>query len=190
MINLLASILVVLTGLYLIGLALVLLLSPARATRFLCGFASSAFAHYLELVLRLIAGGAILLSASRMLLPDLFVILGWVLVVTTAGLFAVPWRWHQRFARRAVPYATRNLRLVGAASFALGVFVLASVVLGGALLSTGSARLHQWVPPPSNNDLRPTPYHDASHQSRQQGAGDAGRWAAKSCNPSQPSNNL
>ena len=70
MISLLASILVLLTGLYLIGLAVALFLSPARAKRFLGGFASSAFTHYLELVLRLIAGGAILLYASE--LPDYF----------------------------------------------------------------------------------------------------------------------
>lgn len=131
MINMLASIVVLLTGFYLVGLALGLLLSPEGATRFLGGFASSGFIHYLELVLRLIAGGAILLYAPQMLFSGFFVIVGWVLVVTTVGLFAVPWQWHQRFARRAVPYATRNLRLVAVASFAFGVFVLASVVLGG-----------------------------------------------------------
>ena len=131
MINLLASILVLLTGLYLIGLAVVLLLSPARATRFLGGFASSAFTHYLELALRLIAGGAILLYAPQMLFSGFFVILGWILVVTTVGLLAVPWQWHQRFAQWGVPYATRSSRLITVASFVFGGFVLASVILGG-----------------------------------------------------------
>jgi len=139
MINMLASIVVLLTGFYLVGLALGLLLSPEGATRFLGGFASSGFIHYLELVLRLIAGGAILLYAPQMLFSGFFVIVGWVLVVTTAGLFAVPWQWHHRFAQRAVPYATRNLRLVAVASFAFGVFVLASVVLGGAAQKFGAA---------------------------------------------------
>jgi hypothetical protein len=74
MISLLASIMVLLTGLYLIGLALGLFLSPARAARFLGGFASSAFTHYSELVLRLTAGGAILLCAPQMLFSDFFVI--------------------------------------------------------------------------------------------------------------------
>jgi hypothetical protein len=128
--SLLASMLVLLTGLYLTGLSLVLLLSPARGIRFLAGFAGSAFTHYLELVLRLIAGGAILLYAPQMLFSGFFVIFGGVLVVTTIGLFAVPWQWHHRFAQRAVPYATRNSRLVAVASFVLGGFVLASVILG------------------------------------------------------------
>lgn len=64
MINLLASVLLWLTGLYLISLALVMLLAPARTKRFLDGFASSTFIHYLEFGLRLIAGMAILLYAA------------------------------------------------------------------------------------------------------------------------------
>jgi hypothetical protein len=130
MISLLASILVLLTGLYLIGLAVGLFLSPARAARFLAGFASSALTHYLELVLRLTAGGAILLCAPQMLFSDFFVIFGWILVATTVGLFAVPWQWHRRFAQWGVPYATRNLKPVAGASFVFGGFVLASVILG------------------------------------------------------------
>ncbi len=128
MINLLTSILVLITGLYLIGLAVVLLLSPERATRFLGSFASSAFTHYLELVIRLITGGAILLYAPQMRFSGFFVIFGWVLVVTTVGLFAIPWQWHHRFAQGAVPYATRNLRFVAVASLVFGGFVLASVI--------------------------------------------------------------
>jgi hypothetical protein len=139
MINLLASILVLLTGLYLIGFAVGLLLSPARATRFLGGLASSAFTHYLELLLRLIAGVAILLYAPRMLFPNFFVIFGWILVATTVGLFAVPWQWHQRFAQWGVPYATRNLKLVAGASFVFGGFVIASLILGGTQQWSGAA---------------------------------------------------
>jgi hypothetical protein len=131
MINLLASILVSLAGFYLIGLAGLLLVSPARAQSFLGGFASSAFTHYLELGIRLIAGVAILLSAPRMLFSGLFVISGWVLVLTTVGLFAVPWRCHRRFAQWGVPRATRHLRLIAVASFVFGGFVLACVILGG-----------------------------------------------------------
>ncbi len=131
MVNLLASILVSLTGLYLIGFALITLLSPARAKRFLGGFASSASTHYLELVLRLIVAGAILLHARQMLFSDFFVIFGWILVVTTVGLFAVPWQWHQRFARWGVPLASRNLKLIAGGSFVFGGFVIAAIIFGG-----------------------------------------------------------
>jgi hypothetical protein len=66
MIDLLALALVLLTGLYLIGLGAVSLFAPARATFFLEGFASSARAHYVELVLRLGAGFALVTYAPRM----------------------------------------------------------------------------------------------------------------------------
>jgi uncharacterized protein YjeT (DUF2065 family) len=130
MINLLALILVLLVGFYLIGLAGLLLVSPARGKRFLFGFASSAFTHYFELVIRLISGVAILLYAPLMLFSGFFVVLGWVLVVTTAGLFIIPWQWHRQFAQWGVSYATRHLRLFAVASFVFGGFVLASVILG------------------------------------------------------------
>ena len=123
-------ILVLLTGLYLVSLAGLLLLSPTRGKYFLGGFAGSAFTHYLEILLRFIAGGAILLYAPQMLFSDFFVILGWILALTTVGLLAVPWRWHQRFAQWAVPYATRRLWLVAVASFVFGGFIIASVILG------------------------------------------------------------
>ena len=146
MMNLLASILVLLAGFYLIGLAGLLSVSPARGKRFLGGFASSAFTHYFELAIRLIAGVAILLHAPRMLFSAFFLILGWVLVITTVGLFTVPWQWHRRFAQWGVPYATRYVRLLAVASFVFGGFVLASVILGsgtekwlGAVFSLGSA---------------------------------------------------
>ncbi|MEO6059401.1 MAG: hypothetical protein ABIQ05_05495 [Candidatus Limnocylindria bacterium] len=133
MIRSLASVVVMLLGLYLAGFAIVSLSSPARAQRFLGGLASSAFAHYLELLLRFIAGGALLLAAPQMLFSAFFVIVGWVLIVTTVGLLAIPWQWHHRFAKWAVPNATANLRLVAIASFAFGGVVTASVIIGRAI---------------------------------------------------------
>jgi hypothetical protein len=127
----LALALVVSTGLYLVGLAAVSLLAPARAARFLLGFAGSALAHYLELLIRLLVGGAFVLHAPRMPFTSFFVLFGWVLIVTTVGLIAVPWRWHRRFARWSVPYALRSLKLVAIASLAFGLFVLAAVLRGG-----------------------------------------------------------
>ena len=130
MAGLLAAGIVVVTGLYFVGLAAVSLSAPGVATRFLLGHAGSAFAHYLELLLRLAAGTAFLLHAPSMRFPAVFDALGRVLVATTLVLCAVPWRWHQRFAQRSVPHAVRYLKLIAIASFVLGVFVLTAAALG------------------------------------------------------------
>jgi hypothetical protein len=127
----LAPALVVLAALYLLGLGTAALLAPARATRFLSGFAGSARAHYLELAIRLVVGSALVAHAPDMRLPGLFSAFGWVLVITTAGLLALPWRWHQRFAQHAVPRATRHLWLVALVALALGAFMLTAASMPG-----------------------------------------------------------
>lgn len=132
MIHLLTGAVVLLTGAYLLGLAAVSLFAPARAAQFLGGFASSALTHYVELALRLGAGGAMVIYAPSMRFSDAFALVGWMLIITAAALAAVPWRWHQRFARWAVPQALPHLRLVAAVSILFGTLVLGSVILGPA----------------------------------------------------------
>lgn len=130
MADLLVSVPVLLAGVYLVALAAVALVSPERAKRFLASFAGSAPAHFLELFVRLVVGAALVLYAPHMKFAGLFAVSGWVIVVTTIGLLAVPWRWHRRFATWSVPHATRNMWLFALGSLAVGVFVLLSVVLG------------------------------------------------------------
>lgn len=130
MIEQLAFAVVLLTGLYLIGLAAVSLLAPARAALFLGGFATSALTHYIELVLRLSAGGAMVIYAPKMRFSEAFALVGWVLIITTAVLLAVPWQWHHRFAQWAVPQAIPYLRIIAVTSFLFGGLVLTCVILG------------------------------------------------------------
>lgn len=106
-------------GLSLIGLAGLIAFKPAAAERFLKSFASSARAHYTEQTGRLIAGTGLVIFSSAMWFTDLFRLLGWLIVITAAGLFLVPWRWHRRFGQWAIPLAIRHLRLYG-----LGAIIL------------------------------------------------------------------
>ena len=52
-----------------------------------------------------------------------------IILGTTAVLLLVPWRWHRRFASKAVPRALPYLRLIALASLVSGAAVLAAVVL-------------------------------------------------------------
>ncbi len=119
-----AGLVVILSGGYLVGLGALSIVSPQRVARFLGAFASSAFAHFLEQCIRLVAGAAIVLYAPHMRFPGFFQAFGWVLVITSACLFVIPWRWHHRFAQQVIPQRTRNVRLYGIASAALGALVL------------------------------------------------------------------
>lgn len=64
--------------------------------------------------------------------PPIFHGFGWILIVTSLVMFVVPWRWHRKFAQRAVPQALRYIKLRGVSSIALGATLVASVVWGSA----------------------------------------------------------
>ena len=132
MIEAVALAIVMVTGIFFLSLGGTSLVAPARASRFLLGFAGSPSKHYAELVVRLLVGVAFVLAAPRAFAPVAFTLFGWLLLVTTAGLLFSPWHWHHRFAGRAVPEALRFLPIVGIASVALGALVLWAVARGSA----------------------------------------------------------
>lgn len=115
---------VYLAGFYFVALAAAAILRPSRAAVFLAGFAQTAPRHYLELFLRAIVGAALVVQASRMPFATAFFTFGWMLVLTTAGLAILPWRWHRAFAERAIPRITRHLITVGCVSLLLGMSIL------------------------------------------------------------------
>ena len=123
----LAGVVVVTTGLWLVGFALLIVVAPVRAERFLKSFASSARTHYTEQVLQLIAGSGIVAFSFQMRFPDLFKIFGWLIVVTAIGLLLVPWQWHRRFGQWAIPLAIRHIKLYALGSFVLGTLILLSM---------------------------------------------------------------
>lgn len=95
--------------------------------RFVLAFASSARAHFTEQALRLVAGTAFILFAPEMRYPWVFEIFGWVLIVTSALLLLIPWRWHRWFAQKVLPPVVRHLRLFSLVALGLGGFVLWAV---------------------------------------------------------------
>lgn len=132
MLEVLALTLVVLTGIYFCALAVAALLVPAKASRFLLGFASSPRVHYIELSIRFLVGVALVIYAPRMSASGAFSLFGWVLLITTTCLLLLPWRWHHWFAQQAVPRAISYIKVIGICSLALGGFILAAVILGNA----------------------------------------------------------
>ena len=132
MVHALALGVVLLAGLYLVLLGAAAFAARERATRFLAGFATTARAHWAELAVLAVVGGAFVLASPRLRPAPAFALVGWVLLLTALALALVPWRTHHAFARRAVPHAVRHLRLVGAAALAIGALVLAAALSAAA----------------------------------------------------------
>lgn len=127
-----SGIVVTAIGVYLIGLAILIVIRPALAARFLNSFASSMRVHIVEQAARLIAGISFVHFAPLTAYSVYFRVFGWLLIVTTLGLLLVPWRWHRSFAERVVPVAIRYLRLIALGALGMGgliLYVMADAVL-------------------------------------------------------------
>ena len=119
-------------ALFFLVLGLLALARPSVAKRFLLGFATSASKHYLELSMRLLAGGAMLVAAPHSAQPMALTVFGWLLIGTTLVMALVPWRIHRRFAETSVPQALRFLPMIGVSSFVLSGWLLWSVFIASA----------------------------------------------------------
>jgi hypothetical protein len=122
--SLLAGIVVITFGIFLIGLSGLAFAQTVLAERFFMSFASSARAHYMEQAFRLLIGAALIVLSPAMSQGSVFRVIGWVLVISSVALILLPWRWHQRFARRVLPTLIRHMRLYAVGLFGFGVLLL------------------------------------------------------------------
>lgn len=129
----LAAVIVVVSAAWLIGLAMVAFARPEVVKDFFGKFASSAFAHFLEMFLRLMIGAAFVIYAPQMKFPAAVKAFGWLLIVTTAVLLFVPWKLHRRFADKSLPMINKWITLFGVVSLFGGVFILYSFFFGPTL---------------------------------------------------------
>ena len=125
-----AAVVIVAFGLFLIALTGVAFAKPAIAERFVTAFASSARTHYAEQVIRLLIGAALVVLAPTMWQPKIFWLVGWAVVVSSVALMCVPWQWHHRFAERVLPIVVRHLKLCSVGPFAFGALLLYAVFAG------------------------------------------------------------
>lgn len=115
-----AFLILILAGIYFLLLGTVCIFAAAMAKHFLLGFAGSAFKHYLEMILRMIVGIAMVIQAPHLLYPTAFTVFGWMLIGTTAVLLVIPWTLHQRFAEKVLPRVAASLPLMGVVSIVMG----------------------------------------------------------------------
>lgn len=127
-----AGIVVVAFGLFLIGLSGIAFANPALAERFFMSFASSARAHYIEQVSRLLLGVSLVVLSPAMWQASIFRVIGWAIVISSVGLMLLPWRWHHHFGQWALPTVVRHMRLYAVGLFAFGVLLVYGAFSAGS----------------------------------------------------------
>jgi hypothetical protein len=127
-----AKAIVAVVAIFFMMLGAVALVRPPIARGFLLGFASSALKHYSELLARVLVGGSLLLIARDSAYSTALSAFGWLLIITTAFMALVPWRFHNRFTQWAVPKALRFLPLIGITSLVIGALLLLVIIAGSS----------------------------------------------------------
>jgi hypothetical protein len=129
--TLVAAVVVVAFGLFLIVLTGVAFAKPALAARFLMSFASSARTHYIEQAVRLLIGTSLVVLSPTMWQANVFWFIGWAIVVSSVALILLPWQWHHQLGERVLPMIVRRMNVYAIGLLAFGAFLLYGVLAGG-----------------------------------------------------------
>lgn len=108
------------------------MIAPDRAMWLVVANAPSRPVFYVQILVRIMAGMALVGIAPRLFVPPLFTLLGWSYAIPAAILLLVPWKMHVQAADRATSRLRPLVRYIGVASLILGVTVAASFWRVGA----------------------------------------------------------
>jgi hypothetical protein len=98
------------------------------AVAFLSLFASSAKAHYIEQFYRLVVGLGLFIYGDHMLFSGLFKIFGGSLIATSLLLIMLPWKWHNKLGKWAIPILNRHIVVYAVSASILGLAILYCVL--------------------------------------------------------------
>lgn len=120
-----AKYIVVIFGIFLIGVGLLMLLKPAKARKYLRLAGSTNLINYTEITVRMIPAAGLVLYAEYSKFSEIFMYLGWFMIATSLALYLIPRKLHHRYALMCANILTPKLiRITSPFSilFGLGIF--------------------------------------------------------------------
>jgi len=123
------KLIVILFGLFIIFAGFIMLLNPEKARRIVSRAGSTIFINYAELILRMSAGIALILSAENSKSEFLFQILGWFITVSSVIIMIVPRKLHHQYSVKSAKIIKPNyFRIISPFSFLFGGFLIYAVL--------------------------------------------------------------
>ncbi len=92
---------IILFGIFIIFIGFLMLINPTKARTTLRKAGSTNFINYAEITIRLIPAIALILYADFSKFPEAFKILGWIMLITSLILYAVPRKIHHKFSMKS-----------------------------------------------------------------------------------------
>ena len=127
--TIIAKYIVILFGIFLIGVGLLMLLKPAKAREYLRLAGSTNLINYAEITIRMIPAVGLVIYSEYSKFAEIFKYLGWFMIVTSLILYFVPRRLHHRYALMCADILTpRLIRVISPFSILFGTAVIYSVL--------------------------------------------------------------
>jgi hypothetical protein len=111
---LLANIVIILFGLFLIAVGMLMWFRPETARAFVRKAGSTNLINYGELIIRMIPAAAMVMASHTSRFPELFSLLGWFMIGTSIALMMLPKTWHHSYALWAADKLSPSILKVSA----------------------------------------------------------------------------
>ena len=92
---------VIFFGIFIIFIGFLMFISPNKARTTLRKAGSTNFINYMEITIRLIPAIALILYSDFSKFPEAFKVFGWIMLITSLILYAVPRKIHHKFSMKS-----------------------------------------------------------------------------------------
>jgi len=115
-------------GIFIIFIGFVMLFNPNKAKNTLRKAGSTNFINYSEITIRLIPAMALIVYANTSKFPESFKIFGWIMLITSIVLYAIPRKTHHKFSMKSADYLKPiYFQLISTFAFLFGGLILFNV---------------------------------------------------------------
>jgi uncharacterized membrane protein YfcA len=119
---------VILFGIFFIGVAVIMLLKPKIARETLRKAGSTNFINYAELTIRMIPAIGLILAADSSRFSDVFKLFGWFMLLTSFILYLVPRKLHHDFSNKCADILKPlYFQLISPFALIIGILIIYSV---------------------------------------------------------------
>jgi len=123
---------VILFGIFLIGVGFLMLISPKKAREYLRKAASTNFINYFEITISYDSCSSVVIYSDFTKFPEAFRILGWFMLGTSFVLYFVPRKIHHNYALWCAKILKPGyIRLTAPISFLFGSAIIYAVIYFG-----------------------------------------------------------
>lgn len=120
--------LIILFGTFIIFIGFVMLIYPEKARSILRKAGSTNFINYAEITVRLIPAIALIVYSDFSKFPEPFMIFGWIMLITSIVLYAIPRKMHHKFSMKSADYLKPiYFQVIAPLAFLLGGLILFNI---------------------------------------------------------------